>query len=70
MIYMIAVEDEPGGIPILLVVLGIGWYLITRFRIRSHYKVVSLQRDDPPSQDQASSALPRLKQLPPNVSQD
>ena len=38
MIYMITVESEPGGIPILLVVFGLGWYLITRARIRSHHK--------------------------------
>ena len=38
LIYMIYVEDEPGGIPLLLIVFGIAWYLITRRRIRSHHK--------------------------------
>ena len=37
MAYMITVESEPGAIPILLVILGIGWYFVTRFRIRSHH---------------------------------
>ena len=36
MIYMIFVEDEPGGIPLLLIVFGIGGYFVTRVRIRSH----------------------------------
>lgn len=36
LIYMITVESEPGAIPLLLIVFGIGWYLITRARIRSH----------------------------------
>ena len=31
-------DSEPGAIPLLLVVLGIGWYFITRARIRSHHK--------------------------------
>jgi hypothetical protein len=36
LIYMIIVESEPGAIPLLLVVLGTGWYFITRARTRSH----------------------------------
>lgn len=36
--YMVAVEGEPGGIPILLVVFGTGWYLVTRGRIRSRHR--------------------------------
>lgn len=36
MLYMIAVEDEPGGIPLLLIVLGVGLYIITRIRMRAH----------------------------------
>ena len=35
MTYMVTVESEPGLLPALLVVAGIGWYLITRARIRS-----------------------------------
>ena len=38
MIYKIYADSEPGLIPILLVVLGSGWYFITRARIRSHHK--------------------------------
>ena len=30
MIFMISVEGEPGAIPLLLIVTGIGWYFITR----------------------------------------
>ena len=38
MVYMILVEDEPGGIPLLLIAGGTVWHLITRARIRSHHK--------------------------------
>ena len=31
-------DSEPGAIPILLVVLGMGWYFITLVRIRSHHQ--------------------------------
>jgi hypothetical protein len=34
--YMVTVEDEPGALPLLLIVVGIGWKLVTRFRVRSH----------------------------------
>jgi len=33
--YMIIVENEPGAIPLLLIVSGAGWYVVTRARIRS-----------------------------------
>ena len=36
MMGMIFIEDEPGGIPLLLILLGTGWYIITRIRTRSH----------------------------------
>lgn len=36
MVYMIIVEREPGAIPLLLIVLGIGWYFVTRDGVRSH----------------------------------
>jgi hypothetical protein len=29
-------DSEPGAIPILLVVLGTGWYIVARARTRSH----------------------------------
>lgn len=35
MMYMVIVEDEPGAIPLLLIVTGSGWYLITRSKMRS-----------------------------------
>ncbi|WP_445666266.1 PEP-CTERM sorting domain-containing protein [Fodinibius sp. AD559] len=35
LIFMIVVEDEPGTIPLLLIVAGTGWYFITRYRLRS-----------------------------------
>ena len=31
LIYMVAVEGEPGALPLLLLVLGIGWLAIARF---------------------------------------
>ena len=36
MLGKIYADSEPGAIPILLVVLGMGWYFITRARARSH----------------------------------
>lgn len=38
MMVKIYADSEPGAIPILLVVLGMGWYFITRLRTQSHYK--------------------------------
>jgi hypothetical protein len=38
MVMKIYADSEPGAIPLLLVVLGVGWYVITRFRTRSHHK--------------------------------
>jgi hypothetical protein len=34
--YMIPVEGEPGLIPLLLIVVGVGWYFVARARSRSH----------------------------------
>ena len=34
MIFMIVVESEPGGIPLLLLAVGTGWYFHTRSKIR------------------------------------
>jgi hypothetical protein len=36
MIHMITVDSEPGAIPLLLVMLGTGWFFITLFRTRCH----------------------------------
>jgi hypothetical protein len=38
MIYMMYEESEPGALPILLVIVGIGWYSIARIRIQSHHE--------------------------------
>lgn len=38
MIRQMYADSEPGAIPLLLIVLGIGWYFITRARIRTHHK--------------------------------
>ncbi|MEQ9263867.1 MAG: hypothetical protein RLN81_01500 [Balneolaceae bacterium] len=35
MILMIIFEDEPGGIPVLLIVFGIGWHVTTWLRSKS-----------------------------------
>jgi hypothetical protein len=35
MSFKIYADSEPGLIPLLLVVLGVGWSLVTRFGIRS-----------------------------------
>ena len=32
--YMVATEGEPGGIPLLLIVVGVGWFAVARFRDR------------------------------------
>lgn len=34
MTYMVLVESEPGAIPLLLIVVGIGWYVAGRVRTR------------------------------------
>jgi hypothetical protein len=38
MVGKIYADSEPGAIPLLLVVVGVGWYLVTRFRGRSRHK--------------------------------
>ncbi len=38
MIFMISTESEPGALPLLLILLGSGWHLITRGRTRSHHQ--------------------------------
>lgn len=35
LIYMITVEDEPGALPLLLIIIGATWYFITRSKLRS-----------------------------------
>src|SRR4028118_2368016 len=38
MLGKIYADSEPGAIPMLLVVLGMGWYFITRVRTQSHQR--------------------------------
>lgn len=33
--YMVAVESEPGAVPLLLIVVGIGWLIYARARLRA-----------------------------------
>ncbi len=35
LVYMITVEDEPGGVPLLLITVGVGWFVIQRVRRQS-----------------------------------
>jgi hypothetical protein len=35
LVYMIVVEDEPGAVPLLLLLSGVVWALIARRRARS-----------------------------------
>jgi hypothetical protein len=34
LIYMIMVEDEPGALPLLLIVTGVVWFIISRNQIK------------------------------------
>lgn len=36
MIGKIVVDSEPGGIPILLILVGTGWFFVQQIRTRSH----------------------------------
>jgi hypothetical protein len=36
--YMVIVEDEPGAIPLLMIVTGTGWYFLTRSRTKSLHR--------------------------------
>ncbi len=40
LIYMISVESEPGALPLLLVVVGLGWLVATRIRARARHRAV------------------------------
>lgn len=35
LLFMVTVEGEPGAIPLVLIVLGIGWYVVARARVRA-----------------------------------
>ena len=34
LIYMIMVEDEPGALPLLLIITGVAWFIISRNQIK------------------------------------
>jgi len=34
LIYMIRVEDEPGALPLLLIITGVVWFIISRNQIK------------------------------------
>ncbi len=36
--YMILVEDEPGAIPLLMTIIGICWYFLTKWKLKSYNK--------------------------------
>lgn len=37
LIFMIVVENEPGAIPLFLIVVGTSWYFINRYRLQSKH---------------------------------
>lgn len=34
LIFMITVEDEPGAIPLLVIIIGIVWFVINQYQIK------------------------------------
>lgn len=34
MIYMITVEDEPGALPLILIIIGTVWFMINPYQIK------------------------------------
>lgn len=36
LIYMIKVEDEPGALPLFLILVGTVWFFVNRGRMRRH----------------------------------
>jgi len=38
LIYMITVEDEPGALPLLLIVTGGVWFIISRNQIKKNFQ--------------------------------
>ena len=39
MIFKIYADSEPGAIPLLMIVVGAGWYFVSRFQLRSQGRV-------------------------------
>jgi positive regulator of sigma E activity len=38
MVFKIVVDSEPGAIPLLLIVIGAGWFFASKFQLRSQAK--------------------------------
>lgn len=38
MIYMIKVEDEPGALPLFLIIIGTGWLIVNQLQINKSRK--------------------------------
>lgn len=36
MVFKIVEDSEPGAIPLLFISIGTGWFLLIKYRIRSH----------------------------------
>lgn len=39
LIYMVTVEDEPGALPLFLILSGTVWSFITQYQIKKNFKV-------------------------------
>ena len=39
MVFKIYADSEPGALPLLLVIVGAGWYLVTIVRMRSQGRI-------------------------------
>jgi hypothetical protein len=37
-LYMIFVEDDPAIVPLVLIALGIGWFILARLRLRPRHQ--------------------------------
>ncbi len=37
MVFMITVEDEPGALPLLLILIGSAWFTINQFKIKKYH---------------------------------
>lgn len=39
MTYMIKAEDEPGALPLLLIITGILWFIVNQIKLKNHIKI-------------------------------
>lgn len=37
LMYMIKVEDEPGALPLILIISGIGWFILNQLKVKNLY---------------------------------